>query len=183
MYSRIDILNAVKKGDLKIKPFNKKMLQPNSLKVHLDNEIVVALKGRIDPVKTSDFEKFYKKIKLGSKGFEFKPGMFILGRTSERLSFSKKVCGLIQGRTSLARIGIEVTQTAPLIHSGHGVPKPRKIVLEMSNSGPFTVIISPGMVIAELAFFELKTPTDILYDFFGRYGKRKDLDELLPLKE
>jgi len=80
-------------------------------------------------------------------------------------------------------MGLVATQTAPVIQAGHGVPEMRKIVLEISNNGPFNIVLKPGMVIGQLIFFRLDTPTNVLYDSFGKYGKRKEKDALTPLKE
>jgi deoxycytidine triphosphate deaminase len=46
MFSRIDVLNALSMGDLKIEPFEQRLLLPNSLKVRLDNELAIAKKGK-----------------------------------------------------------------------------------------------------------------------------------------
>jgi deoxycytidine triphosphate deaminase len=56
-------------------------------------------------------------------------------------------------------------------------------VLEISNNGPFNIVLRPGMIIGQLIFFRLDTPTNVLYDSFGKYGKRKEKDALTPLKE
>ena len=181
MYSRIDIIKAVKKKDISIKPFSRGNLQPNSYKLHLDSEIAIAKKGRINLLTTEDFEKFYDKKEI--RKIVLTPKRFILAKSMERLFLSKNIGAFVNGRSSLSRVGISVTQTAPIIQAGHGVPRPRKIILEISNGGPFEVVLTPKMAIAEICFFELKTPTNILYDSFGRYGTRRDRNELLPLKE
>ena len=127
--------------------------------------------------------KLFDKKKITSKGFTIGPGQFILARTRERIALNKRLAMLVEGRSTLARTGISVTQTAMVIEAGHGVPNPRKIVLEVSNAGPFEVTLFPGMRIAKGTIFELKTPTNVLYDSYGKYGTRKNLDELLPLGE
>jgi hypothetical protein len=38
------------------------------------------------------------------------------------------------------------------------------------------------MPIAKGTVFPLDTPADVLYDSYGKYGRRKDPDELLPIK-
>jgi deoxycytidine triphosphate deaminase len=184
MFSKIDILNAMSTGDLVIEPFERQLLLPNSLKVRLDNELAITKKGRIDFSKTQNFEKFYKIRKLKQKEkFVLKPQQFILARTLESFALSKRISALVHGTSSLARIGLAATQTAPVIQAGHGVPNPRKIVLEINNNGPFDIVLSPGMIIGQLVFFRLDTPSDVCYDAFGKYGKRKEKDALTPVKE
>ena len=183
MYSDRGIIKLIDSGNLKIIPFDKKSLQPDSYKIHLDSAVAVGLGGKINPLKVRDYSKFFKKSRVSKEGFVLKPGGFILARTIEKFSIPLNVSGFITGRTGLARIGVSVVQTAPLIHAGHGVPKPRKIVLEISNSGPFDVVLTKGMVIGKIVFHALEIPASKPYDAIGRYGMRKDLNELLPLKE
>ena len=183
MYSDNGILKLIDSKLLKIIPFNKKDLQPDSYKIHLDSLVAVGLGGKVNPLKVKDYSKFFKQTRVGRTGFVLKPGAFILARTSEKFSIPLNVSGFITGRTGLARVGVSVVQTAPLIHAGHGVPKPRKIVLEISNSGPFDVVLTKGMVIGKIVFHKLETRASRSYDSIGRYGKRKDLNALLPLKE
>lgn len=183
MYSRLDILKAVKAGYLKVEPFSEKNLKPNALVLHLDNHIAIAKKGTVDPLRGS-FEKYYTEKTLKAKEqFKIKAGQLILARTKEKIALGRKLALLVEGRSTLARLGLSVTQTAMVIEAGHGIPTPRKIVLEISSCGPFDIILTPGMKIAKVTVFELDTPSDILYDTHGKYGTREDKDALSPLKE
>lgn len=181
VYSRVDIIKAVKRGKIYIENFNESNLQPNSYKLHLDDEFAIAKRGKVDPLETSDFSGFYERKK--GDYFHLKPSMFVLARSEEKIALSKYVGALVNGRTTLARLGISLTQTAPIIQSGHGVPRPRKVIFEIFNAGPLEVTLRSGMVISEICFFELDTPTNKLYDSFGRYGIRPNKDELLPVKD
>ncbi|MEM0372466.1 MAG: dCTP deaminase [archaeon] len=181
MYSDADIIKAVKKKRLKIVPFDEKNLQPDAYKVHLDSEIVVPKRGLIDPMKTVHYESYY--LNGWAEGFVLNPGKFVLARTQEKFSIPTDLVGIMNGRTGLARLGISVVQTASIVHAGHGMPEPRKIILEIFNAGSFDVILRKGMVIGEIAFAELTTPARKPYDSFGRYGKRKEKDSLTPMRE
>jgi dCTP deaminase len=181
VYSRIDILRVIKNGELKIEPFSAKSTKPNAVVFHLDSEIAVAKRGNVDPLTCGDFSKFYEKKKVRGR-FLLKPKEFILARTLERVGLSDRLAMLVEGRSTLARLGVSVTQTAMVIEAGHGTPRPRKIVLEICNSGPLGVYLTPHMPIAKGTVFPLDTPADVLYDSYGKYGRRKDPDELLPIK-
>lgn len=183
MYSHTDIVRALKKRDLVITPFSARALKPNAVALHLDSKIAVPKKANIRPGKVRDYSAYYKCCLVGKAGYKLRPGAFILGRTKESVSISKKLGGMLDGSTTLARLGVTVTQTAMLIHTGHGVPRPRKIVLEIKNEGPFTITLTNGMHVAQLIIFELKTASDLLYDATGRYGKPENRDCLLPLPE
>lgn len=184
MLSKIDIKKRVEKGDLEVEPWQPGNLKPASLAVHLDNQIAVSLKGEIDPLSEEDYSKHFEKKEL-KKGetFKLKPGEFILARTSESFGLPKDLAMLLDGKTTLARLGVSVTQGAMLIHPGSGKPKPRKVILEIKNDGPFTVQFTEEMQIGEVFFHELDNPTDVGYDEEWAYGNREDLDELIPAVE
>ena len=187
MYSNIDIMRAIKEGNFIVSPFNKKMIKANAIVFRLDNEFAIPVSGNVDPIETRDVDDLYQIVKVGKdEKFTLSPGDFILARTYEKIGLSPKIAMLVEGRSTLARLGISVTQTAMVIESGHGFPsryraKPRKIVLEISNVGPFNVFLTPRMRIAKGTIFELETQTDMPYDSVGRYGKKKDLNDLLPV--
>ncbi len=187
MYSNLDILRAIKSGELLIEPFDPRMLKPNAISLRLDNVFAIPKGGEIDPISSQDVSDYYEIVEIGEEEkFALAPGDFILARTYEKVALSNKIAMLVEGRSTLARLGISVTQTAMVIESGHGFPekhlaKPRKIVLEIANVGPFNVYLTPGMKIAKGTIIELDTPTDMPYDSIGRYGKKKDLDDLLPV--
>jgi dCTP deaminase len=57
-----------------------------------------------------------------SNGFEIDPGMFLLGWTIERIQLPQtaRIAARVEGKSSLARVGIGVHVTAPTIHAGFG---------------------------------------------------------------
>ena len=57
-----------------------------------------------------------------SQGFEIEPGMFLLGWTIEKIQLphTSRIAARVEGKSSLARIGIGVHVTAPTIHAGFG---------------------------------------------------------------
>jgi dCTP deaminase len=77
-----------------------------------------------------------------------------LAQTRERITLSHKVAARVEGRSSLARTGLIVHLTAPIIHSGFDAT----ITLEMINFGPFFLKLAPGMRICQIVFEKLETP-------------------------
>ncbi|MFZ5587871.1 MAG: dCTP deaminase [Thermodesulfobacteriota bacterium] len=60
----------------------------------------------------------------------------------------------VEGRSSLARLGLQIHMTAPTIHAGfYG-----KIALEIFNAGPFPLKLKKGLAICQLIIEEIKTP-------------------------
>lgn len=184
LLSKVDIEKKVDEGEIKIKPWNSGNLKPVSIAVHLDNEIARPKEGEIDPLSEEDYEKYFEKQSLSvGDTIKLKPGEFILARTRESFGIPKNIAALMDGKTTLARLGLSVTQGAMLIHPGSGEPEPRKIILEIKNDGPFTIKMTNEMQIGEVFFHELKTPTDVAYDEGWDYGLRERLNELTPKTE
>ena len=71
------------------------------------------------------------------------PGSVYLGSTFEKVQFpaGSRLAGRIEGKSSLARLGLVVHMTAPMIHCGTGLGI---ITLEMFNHGPFAIEVTPG---------------------------------------
>lgn len=81
-------------------------------------------------------------------GYEFSPGKLILAWTREfvHLKPHARLAARVEGKSSLARLGIGVHITAPTIHSGFN----GQIRLEMINHGRIPVRLKPGMRICQL---------------------------------
>ena len=60
--------------------------------------------------------------RIARNGFEIVPGMFLLGWTIEKIQLphTSRIAARVEGKSSLARIGIGVHVTAPTIHAGFG---------------------------------------------------------------
>lgn len=67
------------------------------------------------------------------------PGDFVLAFTHEKIKLPDNLIALIEGRSTYARVGLSMHQTAPWIQPGWRGP----IVLEMINNGPLTIELTP----------------------------------------
>jgi dCTP deaminase len=98
-----------------------------------------------------------RKDRISLNGFTFAPGMFLLAWTAETvfLPYTSRLAARVEGKSSLARLGIGVHLTAPTIHAGFR----GQIQLEMSNLGQNEIILDVGMRICQLIFeVSLGTP-------------------------
>jgi dCTP deaminase len=89
--------------------------------------------------------------------FLLMPQQFILGRTLERIELpvdkgTPHLAARIEGKSSRARCGLMVHFTAPTVHPGWAGP----LTLEMINLGPMTLLLQPGMLIAQLIVEEVR---------------------------
>jgi dCTP deaminase len=83
-------------------------------------------------------------------GWDFPCGTLILGWTKERveLNLKAKLAARVDGKSSLARLGLGIHITAPTIHAGFV----GTIQLEMINHGPNLIKLRPLMPICQLIF-------------------------------
>lgn len=100
---------------------------------------------------------------LGDReSYELKPGKFVLALTHESVRVPKNLIALVEGRSTYARMGLSMHQTAPWIQPGWSGP----IVLEIANHGQFTIKLTPLVDRpCQLTFFELKSavPENLAY--------------------
>ncbi len=77
-----------------------------------------------------------------------RPNQFVLGITSQRIELpvQSKLAARVEGRSSLARLGIGVHVTAPTIHAGFR----GQVTLEITNQGTLPVRLRPGLAICQL---------------------------------
>ena len=82
--------------------------------------------------------------------FNLESGILLLGWTREYVALpeSSRVAARVEGKSSLARLGVGVHITAPTIHAGFG----GQIQLEIVNHGPAPVTLRAGMRICQLIF-------------------------------
>ena len=88
------------------------------------------------------------------EAFFLHPGMLALATTLESVKLPANIIGWLDGRSSLARLGLMVHVTAHRIDPGWE----GKIVLEFYNSGKLPLALRPNMVIGALSFEVLSGP-------------------------
>lgn len=88
------------------------------------------------------------------------PGELILGVTLESVTIPDDLVGWLDGRSSLARLGLMVHVTAGRIDPGWN----GQIVLEFYNNGKLPLALRPNMVICALSFETLSSPAKRPYN-------------------
>jgi dCTP deaminase len=91
--------------------------------------------------------------------FFLHPGELALGATEEIVSLPDDIVGWLDGRSSLARLGLMVHVTAHRIDPGWS----GAIVLEFFNSGKLPLALRPGMSIGAISFEPMSGPADRPY--------------------
>jgi dCTP deaminase len=103
--------------------------------------------------------QFAREVPLGEEGHVVEPSSFLLGWTVERIQLphTARLAARVEGKSSLARLGLGVHITAPTIHAGFGTSEDPQslgssIRLEIWNIGPFRIKRELGMPICQLIF-------------------------------
>lgn len=91
--------------------------------------------------------------------FVLQPGELVLASTRETLELADDLLARLEGRSSLARLGIIVHGTAGVFDPGWR----GKAVLELGNLGRMAVALYPGMRICSFTFEPLSSPSDQPY--------------------
>jgi len=93
------------------------------------------------------------------KEFFLHPGELALGITYESVTLPDDIVAWLDGRSSLARLGLMVHVTAHRIDPGWS----GNIVLEFYNSGKLPLALRPGMSIGAVSFERMSGPADRPY--------------------
>lgn len=152
--SDVDIRNALASGKVNILPkIDLRDIRPTGLRLHLANVIaqpeatdeIIELSGTCKPI--------YRQIELNAEGIVLAPGDFILASTVEQISTTPDIITMLDGRSTLARLGIQIHCGSMVIDNVH--EEPRSITLEIANLGPFKVRLKSGDRIGMIFFSSL----------------------------
>lgn len=145
-----------------IEPFDEAQLQPASYDVLLGNVFLSVDKARLRPVDLGDqstFADLYERVELRSGGcFSLSSKGFVLACTSERVSIPRDIVGRIEGKSSLARLGL-VIEAAGYLDPGYQ----GSVTMELYNQLPVPIILRPGLPIAQLSFETTSSVPERIY--------------------
>lgn len=167
--SDIDIKEAVAQGHITIEPFDETRLQPASYDLLLGNKFMIYDQQSVMAIDPANkiFPRTRELIIPDESFFVLHPGVSILG-TSVDYFGSNKYLVQLSGKSSLARVGLIVHNTAGLINPGHFL----NITFELCNLNTIPIILRPKMRIGQITFSELSNSPIKDYKTTGRYQGR-----------
>jgi dCTP deaminase len=118
-----------------------------------------------------------QRITIGEGGYVLNQHDFVLGFTIEKVSIPHRcrIAARVEGKSSLARVGMGVHITAPTVHAGFGAKgetePPSPIQLEIFNLGPWPIRLDYGMRICQLIFEEVREVPSAGYS--GQFSKQQ----------
>lgn len=166
----IVIERRVQDARLGITPYRPEQLQPASYDLTLGTHLLLPdrVDNRpLDPGAPGGVRRGHMRERsLEPHGFTLPPHGFVLGQTAETLALPEDLCGRVEGRSSLGRLGLLVHLTAGFIDPGFcGV-----VTLEIHNANPeHGIVLRPGMPIAQICFTALVAPARDAYGTRGNH--------------
>lgn len=157
MYSDRDILKAMEDERIIIEPFDLSQLGPNSYDVRLGDTLLVYKEVLLDVKEPNRIEK----ITIPEEGLILYPGELYLGHTVEYTECDNGIVPMYEGRSSMARLGIQSHISAGFGDAGYK----GNWTLEINVMMP--VKVYKGMRIGQVYFHQLNTPAKNPY--FGKY--------------
>lgn len=114
----------------------------------------------IDPRSPQSIGEAMRTIEVGEdEPFIMQPGDFALASTVETLTLPDDLLGRLEGRSSIARLGITVHSTAAVFEPGWV----GTATMELSNLGRMAVALYPGMRICSFSFEQVSSPVEVPY--------------------
>ena len=154
-----DILRALAEGRIVIRPEPDLDSQLGSVSIdfRLGSTFMVFEHSRhsfIDPRQPQSIGDAMRTIEVpAGDRFIMQPGDFALASTIESLELPDDLLGRLEGRSSIARLGITVHSTAAVFEPGWiGTA-----TMELSNLGRMPVALYPGMRICAFSFEEVSS--------------------------
>ena len=155
------ILDEIEAGHIRITPFDKTKVNPNSYNLTLNNTLLVYSDKVIDFKKNNPTNK----IIIPESGLVLKPNTLYIGRTNERC-WTDRYIPQLDGRSSIGRLGITIHVTA-----GYGdIGWDGTWTLEIMAIHP--VKIYPNIEFCQISYHTPYGLTDIQYE--GRYQGQID---------
>lgn len=143
-----EIRKELESGRLRIDPFDPCQIGPASIDLHLADELRVPkpdFRGPIPVTDTTDPTEFTDLMPIGA-GYVLAPGHTVHGVTLETVDLPPNICGWLEGRSRIARLGLTIHVTSGFVHPG----VENRQVLELSNVSAVPLALYPGVRICQI---------------------------------
>jgi len=169
--SRVAIRAEIEAGRLTIEPLDDSQIGVSSIDLTLSESLLVmpSIEGAGDIIEPSK-PGFKVMPELTGRGdlrpiperdpYILKPQEWVLGWTRENLKLATSLAARVEGKSTLARLGLSAHITAPTVLAGYR----GTLCLEMYNCGPYRIKLEEGMAVAQLVVEQVESPTREGYD-------------------
>lgn len=157
MFSDRELRRLIASGRLCIDPFREEQLRPVGIRLHLASEILIPRPGQIvNPASDAGID--YESKRIDRDTYLLEPGDFVLGATCERIRADAGLICRLEGRSTIARLGLTVHCSSGVIDGIH--ESARAPVLELANIGTFRILLSAFLPIGMLVVEALRGTID-----------------------
>ena len=162
------ILEELAAERLVIEPLVDDQVGVASIDLTLGEEIRVMEPGSgpIEVIESTDFRD-HTRVQRLDEPFLLEPGVTIHGITRERITLPMDLCGVLEGRSRYARLGLMIHVTSALVQPGVR----NRQVLEMSNVSSVPLRIHAGVRVCQLVL--MRTEGRAIYD--GRFADQEEI--------
>lgn len=158
-----EIRKLLEEGSLVIEPLEnpEEQIQPAQVDLRLGNEFRVFRIDSTPFIDTRGKTRDYTEGRMVKEGepFIIHPGEFVLGTVKEYIKMPDDLVGMVDGRSSLGRVGVVIHATSASINPGWE----GRFVLEITNIGKMPVALYPGQRVAKLALHRMSSPAERPY--------------------
>jgi dCTP deaminase len=134
-----------------IEPFMFELLQPASYDVRLSPILRVPHTRSFKSIDLGDPETVKGRTEVFNMdeegGYALQPGRFVLGSTIESVDIPDYIVGRIEGKSSIARLGLQIHCAGYLDPGFRG-----NVTVELVNFFDMPIILRPGVKIAQFSF-------------------------------
>lgn len=168
-----DIRKAIRSKKLVIEPFEGECVQPSSYDLKLAGRVRVFDNHKAGEIDVRNKQDISRMVKINGEGFVLHPGEFILGSTVENFVIPRDLAGKLEGKSSLARLGLVIHATAGYVDPGFE----GQLTFEMSNISRSPIRLYAEMKVAQICFMMMSSPVEVPYGdkklgskYFGQKG-------------
>jgi dCTP deaminase len=153
---------------LVVEPLEPSQVGPASIDLTLGDQIRVIERGP-EPIPIRDDADYRRHTRLASlaQPYVLAPGATIHGITRERITLAQDLCGLLEGRSRFARLGLMIHVTSAFVQPGVS----SRQVLEMSNVSGHPLEIHAGVRICQLVVMRAEGRAA----YQGRFANQEEL--------
>jgi dCTP deaminase len=164
-----EVLRAeIEAGRLRVEPLDEDQIGPASIDLTLGDEIrVIESSGAPIPIREDvSYQLYTRRLDL-APGYVLEPGATVHGITRERISLAPDLCGLLEGRSRFARLGLMIHVTSAFVQPGVS----NRQVLEISNVAGRALALHPGVRVCQLVVMRAEGAAT----YAGRFADQEGL--------
>lgn len=159
IYSDLDILKLIEQKKFAVDPYDPSRIQGASVDLTLGDKFLKLKDHEVGCLRLNHAPEYTA---IESKKIVIPPHAFILATTVEKLELAADMAGILEGRSSIGRMGLFI-QNAGLVTPGFR----GQLTLELYNANNLPIELEKGVKICQLLLFPLSSKA--AHPYQGKY--------------